>query len=152
LGGRIAASFLILPAASNKTNEMAPKADFRVLLSSCRAMRTFYYQTFGSARSQEDLADSISKLLDISFTRRNSDYKGPYFMYQGPCADELTIEDNHEADGWRYEQFKGHDTLIFASFTEGKNVDKASRSQHLKELLINLPGVTLIEESIHESN
>ena len=114
-------------------------------------IRKSYYYTFGSTQTQEELADAIGKLLDISFEPRISDYKGPYLLYRGSF--ELSIENNHTKwlGDWKAEDFKQYPTLIFLSVTEGKNVDKLAKSNYLKEQLSKIDGLILIKESILES-
>jgi len=116
-------------------------------------IRNHYYYTFGSAQPQEELADAIGKLLDISFVPHQSDYLGPYLLYKGPLADQLSIEDNHTKwlDDWKAEDFKQYPTLICVSVAEGKNVDKLSKANYLKEQLSKIAGVILIKERILES-
>ena len=114
-------------------------------------IRKSYYYTFGSTQTQEELADAVGKLLDISFEPRISDYVGPYLLYRG--AFQLSIENNHTEwlGDWKAEDFKQYPTLIFLSVTEGKNVDKLAKSNYLKEQLSKIDGLILIKESILES-
>ena len=117
-------------------------------------IRKFYYYTFGSAQTQEELAAALGKLLDINFVPHDSYYHGPYLLYEGPLADHLSIEDNHTKwlGDWKAEDFKQCPRLICVSVTEGRNVDKLAKSNYLKEQLFKIAGVILIKERILESN
>ena len=116
-------------------------------------MRKSYHCVFGSTRSIDELESEIGKRLDIKFEPHDSSYLGQYVNYSGLFSDRLTIERNQKnAEDWRYEEFKNYPTLILFNNTEGKNADKLSKTKYLKSVLLKIPNVTLLKETVLEEN
>ena len=113
-------------------------------MAAFEAARFNHSRTSPHQRGLINSSQVVSGLESFAFSECNS-------PLGGRIAAPSNFTSRQQQSG-RKEPRKGHDTLIFASFKEGKNVDKAAKSQYLKEQLVTLPGVILIEESIYESN
>ncbi|GAL87794.1 hypothetical protein D781_4026 [Sporocytophaga myxococcoides] len=110
-----------------------------------------YFLLFASKKtSVDELAFSIYKKLDLEFTQKESLYVGIYNCYSGLYADKLTVEYNYVNNEWKFDKYQDYSIIIkLANFT-GKNKDKESKTKHLKERLIKIEDIILLEESIIE--
>lgn len=113
-----------------------------------------YYLVYGAAGiGVDDLDVKLGALLSVTFTRRESSYIGEYSLYEGPKADRLSIEPNLYPFGdWSEPEFQQYPTLVYLSNTEGKNVDKAARTEAEKVMLAQQAELTLLKETVLESS
>lgn len=114
-----------------------------------------YYCLYGASGNDVDsVADQIASLLEVAFTRRHSSYSGDYCLYRGTLADELSVMSNYNSteNDWREEAFKDYQILVYVSNSSGKNLDRQSRSEHIKHVLVDAGKMPLLRERIIESN
>ena len=77
------------------------------------------------------IKQKVSRIFDIDFVERHSDYIGRYYKYEGLFADRLTIIEGKylSADVRQY----NHEVIIRVSISSGKKKDKLSKYKYLKE-------------------
>lgn len=116
-------------------------------------MKRSYFLYYGSRQSKDEIKALLSKHWDIVCVSQNNYYCGVYYLYSGFYADRLTIKDNRIAgtDDWLNEEHCHYPTLIDVSFTHGRNADRLSRCEFIKEAfaqlnIANVIGDKCIEE------
>ncbi|OCG15081.1 hypothetical protein A9G28_08730 [Gilliamella sp. Fer1-1] len=117
-------------------------------------MKKSYFVTYGSDKSKEEISEFLHSQLDITCCEHDSFYFGVYFSYSGTYADKLTIKDNYISlsNEWLNEEYKQFNTLIEASFINGKNVDKLDKYNTLKKQFNQFSVLLIISDKCIEED
>jgi len=117
-------------------------------------MRKSYYLTYGSlSLSKEALMNLLHNTYNLSFAQGDSSYYGDYFFYgRNSYVDCIRIVDNYieEIDYYFHEENKAYKTIILCQFTEGKNKDKLSQYEFIKEIFKHIRSLDLLSDECVE--
>lgn len=99
----------------------------------------------------EILVDLITKKLDLDFNLHESDYLGEYYLYNGLFADRFTIMNNRLPSGeFLINDNTAQKNILKINFIDGKNKDKESKLNFLKQQLLTILSIELVSEEIKE--
>ena len=91
------------------------------------------------------IRQEVSKIFDIDFVERHSDYLGRYYKYEGLFADRLTIIEGKYLSTDTREH--NHEIIIRVNISSGKKKDKISKYKYLKEGFRKMPEIELLSFS-----
>jgi len=114
-------------------------------------MSKSFYLKFGYLHNnRKELVDIISKKINIILQPTSN---GNYGYRFGEVAETISIFNNYieYEDWWQEENFKNCPTIITASFTKGKNVEKEKKMNYLKNVLLTIPDLIEIDLQVLES-
>jgi hypothetical protein len=110
-----------------------------------------YYVTFGYlGEDKNELAQIISDKLNINLVP----ISGGRFGYRfGEIAETISVMENYLEydDWWQEDNYRNCPTLVKASFTKGKNIEKEIKANHIREVLKIIPNLLEIKYEIIES-
>jgi len=113
-----------------------------------------YYLTYGSFFiSKEALMNLLHNTYNLSFAQGDSSYYGDYFFYgRSSYGDCIRIVDNYieGIDYYFHEENKAYKTIILCQFVEGKNKDKLSQYEFIKEAFKHIEPLDLLSDEVLE--
>ena len=111
-----------------------------------------YYLTYAiKATDLDKTSKRIGQLLSMKVVLRTSSYAGDYVSCEGSSADRLTVTQRNRKYFPPEMDYRLYGLMLFAQNIVGKNVDKEERHNDLKAKLAKLKELTLLEETIEES-
>jgi len=117
-------------------------------------MKKSYYLTYGALSiSKEALVDLLHNTYNLYFAQGDSSYYGDYFLYgrsaHGNC---IRVVDNYieEIDYYFHEENTAYKTIILCQFIEGKNKDKLSQYEFIKEAFKHIDPLDLLSDECVE--
>jgi hypothetical protein len=114
-------------------------------------MRKSFFCLFGTKIPESELVELLFQKLDMKFIPHSSEYVGLYMKYSGLYAEKITIEQNKIIyNDWKENEFRDYPTLIYLSNIQGKNSDKLSKTEYIKQQFFEIPGIVLLREEILE--
>src|SRR6185295_17613347 len=86
------------------------------------------YDIYGfRALSIEKALQLVQSALDVTLNRRDSEYRGLYYMTGRSQSRGLMLYANQTQDGWRRPEYKGYPVILTVSALEG--VDEIQRKR-----------------------
>jgi hypothetical protein len=111
-----------------------------------------YYLTYAiKATDLDEISQRIGRLLAMKVVPRTGSYAGDYVSCEGASADRLTVTQRNRKYFPPEMDYRLYGLMLFAQNIVGKNADKEGRHNGLKAKLAKLKELTLLEETIEES-